>query len=189
MPKVNYLIKLFKNYGGYIHNDLYTKYNKNSGWGVFAKKKIKTNQTLIRVPFSLTINAKDFLDFLDGKMMPYIIDGQHLYHALLRLSLDIPYVEIEQDDDPDVSVAFMPIRLAWAVTIHKSQGMTLDAIEIDIGPSIFSVGQAYTALSRARNLKSVRVADVVARSFCASEDVKEFFSSRTEQHGPYACGW
>jgi len=101
----------------------------------------------------------------------------------------IPYVEIEQDDDPDVSVAFMPIRLAWAVTIHKSQGMTLDAIEIDIGPNIFSVGQAYTALSRARNLKSVRVADVVARSFCASEDVKEFFSSRTEQHGPYACGW
>ena len=87
----------------------------------------------------------------------------------------IPYIKIEQEDDPDVGVEFMPIKLAWAVTIHKSQGMTLDAIEIDIGSNIFTVGQAYTALSRARNLKSVRVVDVVARSFCTSEDVIAFF--------------
>ena len=50
------------------------------------------------------------------------------------------------------------------------------AIEIDIGANIFSVGQAYTALSRARNLKSVRIRDVAARSFCASQDVKEFLA-------------
>jgi ATP-dependent DNA helicase PIF1 len=75
-----------------------------------------------------------------------------------------------------VGVAYVPLRLAWAVTIHKSQGMTLDAIEIDIGSNIFTVGQAYTALSRARNLKSVRVVDVAARSFCASRDVLEFFN-------------
>jgi ATP-dependent DNA helicase PIF1 len=87
----------------------------------------------------------------------------------------IPYIKIEQEDDPDVGVEFMPIKLAWAVTIHKSQGMTLDAIEIDIGSNIFTVGQAYTALSRARSLKSVRVIDVAARSFCTSHDVIEFF--------------
>ena len=87
----------------------------------------------------------------------------------------IPYIKIEQEDDPDVGVEFMPIKLAWAVTIHKSQGMTLDAIEIDIGSNIFTVGQAYTALSRARNLKSVRVVDVAARSFCTSRDVTDFF--------------
>ena len=87
----------------------------------------------------------------------------------------IPYIKIEQDDDPDVGLEFMPLKLAWAVTIHKSQGMTLDAIEIDIGSNIFTVGQAYTALSRARNLKSVRVVDVAARSFCTSMDVINFF--------------
>jgi ATP-dependent DNA helicase PIF1 len=74
----------------------------------------------------------------------------------------------------------MPLKLAWAVTIHKSQGMTLDAIEIDIGSNIFTVGQAYTALSRARNLKSVRVVDVAARSFCTSHDVIEFFGKGLE---------
>lgn len=87
----------------------------------------------------------------------------------------IPYITIEQEDDPDVGLEFMPLKLAWAVTIHKSQGMTLDAIEIDIGSNIFTVGQAYTALSRARNLKSVRVVDVAARSFCTSRDVIDFF--------------
>jgi len=87
----------------------------------------------------------------------------------------VPYIKIEQEDDPDVGIDFMPLKLAWAVTIHKSQGMTLDAIEIDIGSNIFTVGQAYTALSRARNLKSVRVMDVAARSFCTSHDVIEFF--------------
>lgn len=90
----------------------------------------------------------------------------------------VPYIKIEQEDDPDVGLDFMPLKLAWAVTIHKSQGMTLDAIEIDIGSNIFTVGQAYTALSRARNLKSVRVMDVAARSFCTSHDVIDFFTSK-----------
>ena len=92
----------------------------------------------------------------------------------------IPYIKIEQDDDPDVGLDFIPLKLAWAVTIHKSQGMTLDAIEIDIGSNIFTVGQAYTALSRARSLKSVRVVDVAARSFCTSRDVIEFFGKGLE---------
>ena len=88
----------------------------------------------------------------------------------------IPFIRIQNEDDPDIDFHYVPIKLAWAVTIHKSQGLTLDAIEIDIGANIFSVGQAYTALSRARNLKSVRIRDVAARSFCASQDVKEFLA-------------
>jgi ATP-dependent DNA helicase PIF1 len=92
----------------------------------------------------------------------------------------ITYIDIEQDDDPDVAFSFLPIKLAWAVTIHKSQGMTLDAIEIDIGSNIFTVGQAYTALSRARSLSSVCVKDVAARSFCASQDVIDFLKDTTK---------
>jgi len=50
-----------------------------------------------------------------------------------------------------------PIRLAWAITIHKSQGLTLDKIWIDLGNSERSPGLSYVALSRARNLQSIIV--------------------------------
>jgi hypothetical protein len=51
-----------------------------------------------------------------------------------------------------------PLAPAWALTIHKAQGMTLDAVEIDLGRGAFAPGQTYVALSRARNMESIRLA-------------------------------
>jgi ATP-dependent DNA helicase PIF1 len=81
------------------------------------------------------------------------------------------------DKIPGIGVAQVPLILAWALTIHKSQGMTLDAIEIDIGDNIFAAGQAYTALSRAQSLSSICIKSISKKSFITKDSVLEFYNS------------
>jgi ATP-dependent DNA helicase PIF1 len=57
-------------------------------------------------------------------------------------------VTIESERVPALAVTHIPLMYAWAITIHKAQGATLDAAVIDVGSGIFEKGQTYTALSR-----------------------------------------
>ena len=84
--------------------------------------------------------------------------------------------DAEREEDAVVR-SQIPLRLAYALTIHKSQGSSLDSALIDIGPSTFEYGQAYVALSRARSLDSVFVFEIHPRAFRAHPSVKAFYAA------------
>ena len=69
----------------------------------------------------------------------------------------------------------IPLSLAYAVTIHKAQGATLDCALIDIGSNTFEYGQAYVALSRVRSLDCLYIWDLNPSAFRVHPKVKAFF--------------
>ena len=63
-----------------------------------------------------------------------------------------------------------PIKLAWAITVHKSQGLTFDKVVIDMGYGAFVNGQAYTALSRCRSLKGIALKKLLKKEDIIADD-------------------
>ena len=73
----------------------------------------------------------------------------------------IRYIYDDYDDEMEEEIVSsyrqFPIKLGWAVTIHKAQGLTLESCSIDLGQGAFATGQTYVALSRCKTLGSVNL--------------------------------
>ena len=83
----------------------------------------------------------------------------------------------ESDDIEGLQRQQIPLRLAYALTIHKAQGATLDCALIDIGTSTFECGQAYVALSRVRSLDSLYIWDLEKSAFKTHDKVVSFYKN------------
>jgi ATP-dependent DNA helicase PIF1 len=89
----------------------------------------------------------------------------------------------QSDKIPGIGVSQVPLILAWALTIHKSQGATLDAAEIDVGSGIFECGQTYVALSRVKSLDGLYLTSFDASKIRINRKVKEFYDNLTLNQG------
>jgi ATP-dependent DNA helicase PIF1 len=76
---------------------------------------------------------------------------------------------------PHYSITQIPIMLAWNISIHKSQGSTLDKVAIDIGDTIFEYGQMYVALSRCRSFDGLTLIKFQPRKLKTDPLVKEYY--------------
>lgn len=77
--------------------------------------------------------------------------------------------ELRDGDKKRASISQVPLRLAWAITVHKSQGMTLDAARIDLRKA-FVEGMGYVALSRVKNLDNLYLVGINQMALKVSED-------------------
>lgn len=83
---------------------------------------------------------------------------------------------------PGIGVSQIPLILSWALTIHKSQGASLDVAEIDVGSGIFECGQTYVALSRVRSLNGLYLTSYDPKMIRIHKKVKDFYDSLRLYH-------
>jgi ATP-dependent DNA helicase PIF1 len=100
-------------------------------------------------------------------------DRQTITESIERIAVS----RYDSEFDATFHAEVMPLRLAWATTIHKSQGLTLDCVEISLDGSVFAHGQAYVAVSRARSLESLSFKEFRKDVIRSSEDVRDFYST------------
>jgi len=78
---------------------------------------------------------------------------------------------------PSIGLKQLPLILAWAITIHKSQGITLAQAEIDAGSRIFECGQTYVALSRVKNLDGLYLTAFEPQQIRVKKKVRDYYNN------------
>jgi ATP-dependent DNA helicase PIF1 len=85
---------------------------------------------------------------------------------------------------PNIGISQVPLILAWALTIHKSQGATLDAAEIDVGKEVFACGQTYVALSRVKSLDGLYLTSFDVSRIQIDKKVRDYYESLSKYNVP-----
>jgi len=78
---------------------------------------------------------------------------------------------------PSIGVKQIPLIYAWAITIHKAQGVSLDMAQIDAGSNIFECGQTYVALSRIKSLDGLYLTAFDPQKIKVNKKVQDFYAS------------
>ena len=112
-----------------------------------------------KVMFVKNNYEKGYLNGSMGKVIRFDKEGIPLVRLTNGMNLKAEPEEWRVEDETGkllVSYTQVPLRLAWAITVHKSQGMTLDSAVMDLGKT-FERGQGYVALSRVKSLDGLKL--------------------------------
>jgi ATP-dependent DNA helicase PIF1 len=112
-----------------------------------------------------------------GVVKNFTFDGLPVVTFLNGITMTIDYFtcSIEERSVEVCSYSMIPLILGWAITIHKSQGMTLDLVITDLS-NVFDYGQAYVTLSRVKNLNSLYITRIDFTKIQCNPKVLEFYN-------------
>lgn len=154
-------------------------------FGVQAKVEQLTKSVLAPEVLELKVGAE--VMFVANNFSEGFVNGSR--GRVIGYKDDLPLIELqsngrivqvskhswalEEDGKEKARVTQLPLRLAWAITIHKSQGMSLDSAEIDLSRA-FTPGMGYVALSRVRSLEGVYLKGINNTALQMHPDIFEF---------------
>lgn len=123
------------------------------------------------VMFTKNNFEKGYVNGTIGKVVDFSERGYPVVELVTKERITVTPAEWGFEDGiTKAIVRQLPLRLAWAITVHKSQGMSLDTAEIDLGKP-FTAGMGYVALSRVRSLLGIRLLGLNKRALAVDEDV------------------
>ena len=148
---------------------------------MFLKNDVSSEKRYYNGMIGEVVTVNETGMFVRGK------DSEHEFQLLQEEWGNYKYVLNEETKEITEEIAGVfrqyPIRLAWAITIHKSQGLTFERAIIDARNS-FAHGQTYVALSRCKTLEGMVLESPLCREAIISDSVVDNFTKGVEQNKP-----
>ena len=114
-----------------------------------------------------TIGVVEGFDAEEGTLY-VVVEGGEEYDVKPETWRNIRYTYNEEkkeiEEEELGTFTQFPVRLAWAITVHKSQGLTFNKVVIDFTGGVFAAGQTYVALSRCRSMQGIELKKPLSRS-------------------------
>jgi ATP-dependent DNA helicase PIF1 len=158
--KTGYIELINSQYSNIDDKILMTKYSQVMLNVNMPEENLANGSRGVIIGFSFNEYKNPIVQFLNGKI----------------LEIKLYDYKIEENNE-SVIKRQIPLIHAWAITIHKAQGMSLEYIQTDIGQSIFEYGQAYVVLSRIRSLEGLSLINIDYSKIKAHPKIIEFYNN------------